>query len=102
MPISTPATSPASGLNRRDIRRRPARLDGAGFFQETSPDQLSDKIGDRGLVKAGQFRYLNPGDLPRIADNPQYSYLVRFPYERRALMDDIPQVDYPARMWERL
>jgi hypothetical protein len=50
----------------------------------------------------GQFRDFNPGDLPRIADNPQYSYLVRFPYERRALMDDIPQVDYPARMWERL
>jgi hypothetical protein len=74
------------------------RLHGAGFFQETRTDQLSDKVGDRGFVEAGQFRDFNPGDLPRIADNPQYSYLVRFPNKRCSLMDDIPQGENPERM----
>ena len=68
------------------------------WLSELRADQFSDEVGDRSLMESGEFRDFNPGDLPRIADNPEYSYLVWFAYERSALMDDIPQGDNPGRM----
>jgi hypothetical protein len=61
------------------------------LLEETRTDQLCHQIGNRRLVKLGQFGDLNPGDFPGVADDAEYPHFVGFADVRRAAMDDVPQ-----------